>query len=97
MPEGPKPGMTQDLLLQELTGLWKSFLGLACPEPLPCKFMEVRKRQQSVHPKDMEKVRGPDSQSQGPWEFSFAFSPASQSVYFPRLFNIHMNQDNIIS
>lgn len=44
-----------------------------------------------------EDVRKPDPESQGPWEFSFAFSPASQSVYFTCLFNIYMNQGNIIS
>lgn len=45
----------------------------------------------------MEEVRRPDPQSQGPWEFSFTFSPTSQSVYFTCLFNIYMNQGNIIS
>lgn len=45
----------------------------------------------------MEEVRRPDPQSQGPWEFSVTFSPTSQSVYFTCLFNIYMNQGNIIS
>lgn len=59
-PGGPKPWMTWDLLASG--GANRSlevFSGLACPEPLPCKTMELGKWQQPVHLKDMENQRHP--------------------------------------
>jgi len=90
-------------LQEELVSPWKSFLVLLVLNPFPIRSWKWENDSSlSICKTWRTKAtlpchRGPDPQSQGPWEFSFAFSPASQSVYFTCLFNIYMNQGNIIS